>query len=405
MLPKAWQVYPAATDDLVLLDRYLGREGSGREGRSMIVAGPDGTVHRSVVLPWGVDGGHVAGEVEAGVVTWSGIGRWDGGVNPLPVAMSGDDFVDPRPFGVLAGRVVLFEGVDYIESVDVLTDRRRRLAVPAVERRGPWSSRFSLRNNYSADGAWLTAADQLGSVVAGLGGELRWLPHDHEGWARRRTLWFGNRLIVFARDWHSADEYEPAADRLTPVTLGPIDEDRGPWPRVEVTSPVSFDHALRQVEAARVAAERPLFVWEPDDFSWLSSVYTVAEFAGGVSEEAIAAAEAQIGPFPRGYRSFVSSFGAARLDEREIFGLGDGSSRWSRVVEQTLWERHQADKELPRTLIAISNDGFGNVYCVRTSEDSDDESVYVWWHDDDSEAEVVAESFESWLRLFSPPSD
>ncbi len=83
LLPEAWSMYPAATDDLLLIRRYFGRSGKRGEHTQVVVAGPDGQVHRSMTLPFpfldrhGYPD-HVVGEVDAGVVTARGIVGWDG---------------------------------------------------------------------------------------------------------------------------------------------------------------------------------------------------------------------------------------------------------------------------------------------------------------------------------------
>ena len=73
LLPEAWQVLPAMSDDLLLLRPYFGRSSSADEPMRAMVVGSDGTVHRQAELPWGVDAG-MCGEVSLGVVTRSGIG-------------------------------------------------------------------------------------------------------------------------------------------------------------------------------------------------------------------------------------------------------------------------------------------------------------------------------------------
>jgi hypothetical protein len=411
LLPQAWRMWPALTDDLVLLTPFFGRSGFDGEKQSVLVAGADGTVHRSVVLPWDVEFGQIAGEVDAGVVTASGIGGWDGSITPLPVTMSGDPFTDPRPFAVLAGQIIVFEGVDYIEAVDVHTGGVRRLEVPPMPRRWPSSHRH-MRVRCNADATWLEATNEHGSVIAGLTGQLRWLPREPEHGPWGSTLWVGDDLLIHDYGPTPYDEgndrfvltesayYDPLADRFT---LTPA-FDTDLVPRVDVTGRVDFATALKAAADIAAAPPRPPVPWQPDDLSWLPGAYEVVEFAGGASEAAIARAEAEIGPFPAGYRNFLARYGAARLGDCEVFGIGDGSSRWSDVVEETRREREEVFKELPANLIAVLGDGFGNNYCVESPADAPNEAVYVWWHDDKSDAELVAETFEAWLRTL-PPTD
>ena len=158
LLPEAWTILPAATDDLVLLRRYAGRSSRRREPVRVAVMDRHGTVHRSAELPWDVNS-HPSGEVTAGVVSWAGIAGWNGEVYPLPTGITGDPYTDPRPFGVLDGRVILFEHVDCLEAVDTRNGSRRVLKIPAQPREGgPFQMRFRANAaRYNAAGTWLVA--------------------------------------------------------------------------------------------------------------------------------------------------------------------------------------------------------------------------------------------------------
>jgi len=202
LLPQAWQMYPAATDDLVLLAPYFGRSSAPGEPERVVVAGRDGGVHRSMVLPWDVDA-RLAGEIAAGLVTWAGIAGWDGQIYPLPGDRTGDPYTDPGPVAVLAGRVIVFEGVDYLETLDVESGTRNRVAIPERRRRwpGPADPRFTPRRSYNAAGTWVVAGtggieDTEDCVVAGANGDIRWLP----GLPQAASLWIGDKLVRWNYD-------------------------------------------------------------------------------------------------------------------------------------------------------------------------------------------------------------
>lgn len=251
-LPQAWQVLPAATDDQVLIKRYFGDSILPGEGRSMAVLGPDGRTRRSVELPpVGLDeDAAIVGEVEAGVVTRAEIGGWDGAVTALPVACVGDPLTDPMPFGVLAGRVILFEGVDYVESVDLADGSRVRVAVPPKPRRFAADPRWTSSTQYNAAGTWMVAAEyQGGCVVAGSQGQLRHLDRSVAGYDVA-WMWCGDRLLMFDKPSRGtvahdplADrdgttpmvEYDPVNDTVTELNFAPMDWGRAIIPKIDIT--------------------------------------------------------------------------------------------------------------------------------------------------------------------------
>lgn len=262
LLPQAWSIYPAATADLLLIRRYFGRSSEAGAHSQVVVAGPDGQVHRSMTLPFPFLDRHgfpdgVAGEVQAGVVTARGIVGWDGQVSPLPVEITGNRATDPRPFGVLAGRVIVFQHPSAIESVDLTTGSRHHLAIPAEQLvLSPPKSLFGLTPppapwayerlvQHSAAGTWLTSfssglSSAPGRLLAGSHGELRWLP------AMPCATWFEDRLLLQARDKSThellgqAIEYDPASDKKTSVTLPPSRSEAELSARVGVTGRLSY---------------------------------------------------------------------------------------------------------------------------------------------------------------------
>lgn len=251
LLPEAWELLPAASDELVLLRLYPGRSGFPGERTRVAVVDQHGGVVRSAVLPWGTEA-FVVGEVDAGgvagVVTWAGIAGWDGVVYPLPGEHVGDPYVDPRPVGVVGGRRVVLEGVDYVESVDLGEGSRCRLEVSARPRRDPHDSRLPYGQLYNAAGTWLAARDRFSlrpggglrqdedCLIAGPEGQLRWLPN----LPRAASMWLGERLVRWNYEDGRVVEYDPVSDRFSPSDLAPLDWDREIVPRVEVTGRIEW---------------------------------------------------------------------------------------------------------------------------------------------------------------------
>jgi hypothetical protein len=262
LLPQAWSIYPAATADLLLIRRYFGGSSEPGEHTQVVVVGPDGQVHRSMALPFpfldpqGFPDG-VAGEVDAGVVTARGIVGWDGQVTPLPVEITGNRAADPRPIGVLAGRVVVFQHPSAIESVDLTTGSRHCLAIPAEQLAlrppkplfglapPPSPPTYEYLVRYSAAGTWLTSfshglSSEPGRLLAGPRGELRWLP------AMSSATWFEDRLLLQAYDTTTIEllgdaiEHDPASDTKTPVTLPQSRSEAELSARVGVTGRLSY---------------------------------------------------------------------------------------------------------------------------------------------------------------------
>ncbi len=100
------------------------------------------------------------------------------------------------------------------------------------------------------------------------------------------------------------------------------------------------------------------------------------------SEGEIVGAESILGKFPQQYRQFLSEFGWVHFRHYDINGLGaDESDPEYSVVITTLSERESLG--LPSDLIAISNDGGGNLSCFQVAPDNQvpDEAVYILYHE------------------------
>ena len=105
------------------------------------------------------------------------------------------------------------------------------------------------------------------------------------------------------------------------------------------------------------------------------------EFAGGVSDADIEAAETKLGlVFPQKYRDFLRNYGAAILPGAEIFGLVDPSHNnpplWTdiREITEQLRSKGQAGAE-DGCYLPISDDGTGIYFYLNTSNAPD---VEIW---------------------------
>jgi hypothetical protein len=114
------------------------------------------------------------------------------------------------------------------------------------------------------------------------------------------------------------------------------------------------------------------------------------------SAEAIAAAVRVLGPLPEDYRSFLAEFGWLACGEWEVFGLGAGIPPHLDVVAVTRSER--AEGGLPDRLVAVLNDGSGNLTCIDTTAPAG-ASMVLWNHETSPEegAFALAATFSGWL--------
>ena len=126
-----------------------------------------------------------------------------------------------------------------------------------------------------------------------------------------------------------------------------------------------------------------------------------AIFGNGADDIEIARAEELLElSFPASYRQFMQQFGWGGVGDLEIFGLGADVPPFLNVVYLTKSERTEAQPPLQKTLLPICNDGFGNLFCIDTTEWRPNKPVVFWNHEElpDQEAEEVAEDFGVWLQ-------
>lgn len=125
---------------------------------------------------------------------------------------------------------------------------------------------------------------------------------------------------------------------------------------------------------------------------------------GGCTEEQLSAAEAKLGvELPANYRRFVLAVGSAEVGGSIVLGLGKlaGPAVEHDTLKVTLRERKpNALLPLPRDLVAISDMGNGDWFCLQTSKTKGDDCPVVHWtHELDASQtpDRLAPSFRRWL--------
>ncbi|HET6385391.1 MAG TPA: SMI1/KNR4 family protein [Armatimonadota bacterium] len=125
------------------------------------------------------------------------------------------------------------------------------------------------------------------------------------------------------------------------------------------------------------------------------------DHGAGVAPSVIDGAARVLGvALPQDYVEFLRVYGWASLGCNEIYGLGDDVPRHLDVVRLTLSERLEAQPAMPRHLVALMNDGFGNHDCLDTSQLRDGRCPVVFWDHDkgpNQQPEPIAADFNTWL--------
>lgn len=133
----------------------------------------------------------------------------------------------------------------------------------------------------------------------------------------------------------------------------------------------------------------------------LISEFPESDFAGAVSEEAIDAASVHTKlPIKSGYRDFLRNFGCGGVESEEFIGLGGPKHLNVVDVTETLRSR-KGPSGLPRHLMPILADGYGNYVCLDAEHEIvPDEPVVVFWlHDggDNQVCERISDTYLEWL--------
>jgi hypothetical protein len=121
--------------------------------------------------------------------------------------------------------------------------------------------------------------------------------------------------------------------------------------------------------------------------------------AGPMGEEAILAAESQLGVrLPPSYRWFLSTYGAAFGNGIDIDGLFlrgdlDECPLWTDIVGFTLRLREVSRGRMPQSLIPISGDGGDYKYYLDTSRARDDGECPIVVLGPGADGVVISEDF------------
>ena len=124
------------------------------------------------------------------------------------------------------------------------------------------------------------------------------------------------------------------------------------------------------------------------------------ELGVGATAEELHEAERALGiTFPDPLRLFLSSCGWAAIGPRELFGLGQDVPAFLNLRAITQSERDEANPALPVSLIPLSNDGAGNLFCIRADATPLESPVLFWNHElpPSQIPEQVAENYFEWL--------
>jgi SMI1-KNR4 cell-wall len=123
--------------------------------------------------------------------------------------------------------------------------------------------------------------------------------------------------------------------------------------------------------------------------------------------EAIDLAERRLGGLPRDYRAFLEDFGWVSLGPHEVFGLGVDIPPYLDVARVN--DGEWTEGQLPRHLLAVMNDGAGNLSCIdlAATAEGDAQTVVLWDHEvSPSEGPIpLATTFSDLLGrvLLTPP--
>jgi len=118
----------------------------------------------------------------------------------------------------------------------------------------------------------------------------------------------------------------------------------------------------------------------------------------GATLEELRAAENVLGiTFPDAFRAFLTSCGWAAVGSRELYGLGKDVPPFLDLCAITISERVEATPALPSDLIPLTNDGAGNLFCIRANVTR---TPVVFWNHELSGSQIpehIADDYLEWL--------
>lgn len=228
VLPSAWQMFPAAEPDAILLRLYPGRSQEPDEPSQVVVVDGSGAVRRSGVFPH--DAGH--GEVAGGVVGLTSIWSWsDQSRTPL----------DGWPIGTLDGRVILLSRPGEVEAIDLQSGLSRRCRIPAGEWRFHSGAYDMMASSFAASG-------RHGVLVADVSAGPRWIPLHYTSW--RQPVWLADGTLLLP----PATVVNVATGQTASLGLA-----RRQWyPRLDVTGRFDAEQVRAVFRLPATPAERAL---------------------------------------------------------------------------------------------------------------------------------------------------
>jgi hypothetical protein len=121
----------------------------------------------------------------------------------------------------------------------------------------------------------------------------------------------------------------------------------------------------------------------------------------GATGHEMSECERQLGVLlPASYKWLLQEFGFVHWPDY-IYGVGDRLLPGLSLCWKVWQEREQLWPRMPRHLVPISPDGWGNHYCLDTSQLAEEECPVVFWsHErgEDQEPERTHSSFLTWLE-------
>jgi hypothetical protein len=126
------------------------------------------------------------------------------------------------------------------------------------------------------------------------------------------------------------------------------------------------------------------------------------EVGVGATQREIDAAESALGVrFPQSLRAFLARFGFLVIGHHELYGLGKGVPPFLDIVRMTISEREASGLPLPANLLALENDGGGNLFTLDVRDESPNDAPVVFWHHElgpKQEPAMISPSLAQWLR-------
>lgn len=121
----------------------------------------------------------------------------------------------------------------------------------------------------------------------------------------------------------------------------------------------------------------------------------------GVSALEVQRCEERLGVrLPDSYKCFLQEFDVGYWPDY-IYGLASSLPPGLHIVQATEDARQNGNPKLPHHLVPFSPDGWGNLYCLDTSQMQEGECPVVFWNhdlDEDQQPQQTHRTFVDWLE-------